>query len=208
MAKGDTVRTRSPDTRDDLIKAARKQFAAYGFYGASIAKIADELGLTKQALLYHFSRKEDLYAEVLKSISDRFLTLVQDIKNSPGTPNAKLERLFMTLYDMGRDHPRDRLIVTRELLDNKARADKVKTWYLVDFMNEITDLMIQVRRDGSLPVPVARALTYQLLGSIDYFLVSEETLRRMYGTEDYDDMKSVYPDQLRDQIRRTLAAAG
>ena len=35
----------SAETREQLIDAARRQFAGRGFYGASIASIADELGL-------------------------------------------------------------------------------------------------------------------------------------------------------------------
>ena len=66
------------DTREKLLQAAVEQFAERGFYGASIAQIAGELDLTKQALLYYFKRKEDLYAEVLKRISDRLIELDLD----------------------------------------------------------------------------------------------------------------------------------
>ena len=38
-------------TRDQFLQAAIKQFADRGFYGTSIASIAADLGLTKQALL-------------------------------------------------------------------------------------------------------------------------------------------------------------
>ena len=44
------------DTREQLLESASQLFAAKGFYGASLANIADELGLTTQALLHHFGR--------------------------------------------------------------------------------------------------------------------------------------------------------
>lgn len=44
-----------------------------GQVGASLANIADELGLTKQALLHHLGRKEKLYAEIPAWISSRML---------------------------------------------------------------------------------------------------------------------------------------
>lgn len=46
------------DTREKLLAAAHSQFADRGFYGASIAQIAGEVGLTKQALLYHLSARK------------------------------------------------------------------------------------------------------------------------------------------------------
>ena len=52
------------DTRERLLDQAEPLFAERGFYGVSIAAIASELGLTKQALLHHFGSKEKLYGEV------------------------------------------------------------------------------------------------------------------------------------------------
>ena len=62
-------------TRDQLLATARTLFAERGFYGVSIASIANEHGLTKQALLHHFSSKEKLYGEVLKEIADDFAAI-------------------------------------------------------------------------------------------------------------------------------------
>ena len=68
------------DTRDQFIEAARRPFAERGFYGTSIAAIAEELGLTKQALLHHFGTKEKLYGDVLEEISAR---VMETLKASP-----------------------------------------------------------------------------------------------------------------------------
>ena len=53
------------ETREALVEVARRLFSERGFYGVSVAAIASELGITKQALLHHFGTKEALYAEVL-----------------------------------------------------------------------------------------------------------------------------------------------
>ncbi len=68
------VMTQRPDgdTPAELIAAATRLFAARGFYGVSIAAIAEELGITKQALLHHFGNKEKLYSAVLEGIAARF----------------------------------------------------------------------------------------------------------------------------------------
>ena len=61
----ETATLANDDTREKLLNAAHSRFAERGFHGASIALIAGEVGLTKQALLYHFKRKDDLYREVI-----------------------------------------------------------------------------------------------------------------------------------------------
>ena len=57
------------DTRERLLDQAESLFAERGFYGVSIAAIANELGLTKQALLHHFGSKGKRDGEGLKRVT-------------------------------------------------------------------------------------------------------------------------------------------
>lgn len=45
-------------TRDEILSAAARQFAGVGFKGTSLQAIADEVGCSKAALLYHFPSKD------------------------------------------------------------------------------------------------------------------------------------------------------
>lgn len=49
-----------PDTRQRILDVALDLFIAQGFDGTSLRQIADELGVTKAALYYHFESKEDI----------------------------------------------------------------------------------------------------------------------------------------------------
>lgn len=48
--------------------AAVRLFSRFGFEGTSVQAIADEVGISKQALLYHFESKEGLRAAALEEI--------------------------------------------------------------------------------------------------------------------------------------------
>lgn len=52
---------RLPDTRTRILHSARKIFARYGFQGATLDLVAQDAGLTKGAVYWHFSSKNDLY---------------------------------------------------------------------------------------------------------------------------------------------------
>ena len=80
-----------PETKgpEDFIAAATGLFAAKGYYGASIAMIAAELDLTKQALLHHFGSKDALYERVLTGVADRMMLLLMEVQEDAETPEKQ-----------------------------------------------------------------------------------------------------------------------
>ncbi len=191
-------------TRAQLLGAAKRQFAERGFYGASIARVAGDVGLTKQALLYYFKRKEDLYAEVLQEISHTLLRLVRSSVHRDDAPERQFEDVLLALYYASRENPLDTQILVRELLDNQARAEKVRDWYLQPFLEEIVGIARRMNSLEGMPVSAVFCMVYQLLGSIQYFAISTATLTRMYGEGTYADFRDEFPVALRNQVRRLI----
>ncbi|HUA33248.1 MAG TPA: TetR/AcrR family transcriptional regulator [Candidatus Binataceae bacterium] len=73
-ARKQAARTPAPPTRRRgtldlvLIDAAMDLFASYGYRGTSLARIARAAGVTKGALYWHFSDKEDFFLAVLDRV--------------------------------------------------------------------------------------------------------------------------------------------
>lgn len=192
------------ETREKLLLAAKRHFADRGFYGASISQVAGEVGLTKQALLYHFKRKEDLYAEVIQDVSNRLMRFVRGAIARDEAPERQLEDILLGLYAMSREHPMDTRLLVREMLDNAARADKAKDWYLRPFLDEIVAVLQRIPGFNRVTFPAAFCMVYQLLGSIEYFTISTATLKHMYGAEPYEDFSRDFPMELRNQLHRLI----
>jgi AcrR family transcriptional regulator len=53
-------------TRDDLLQAARRLFGEKGFDGATLADIADAVGVTPAAVLRHFESKQALFQAAMQ----------------------------------------------------------------------------------------------------------------------------------------------
>ena len=190
------------DTRALLLNRAETLFAERGFYGVSIAAIANELELTKQALLHHFGSKEKLYGEVLKQISDRFELDTM----TEGDPTARLIRYFNELLSPHRFSADATRVLVRELLDNKRRADSAGTWYLKPFLERLMAMVKAVPNWSDASDAEALALIYQFLGAINYFGISQPTLTGIFGEAAYQDLQAAYPSQLEKLIRAGLAA--
>lgn len=61
-----TTRTRSEERRAEIVRAALEVIAERGYRGASLAAVAERVGLTQQGLLHYFPTKEALLVAVLK----------------------------------------------------------------------------------------------------------------------------------------------
>jgi AcrR family transcriptional regulator len=59
-------RARPEERRAEILTAARDVFAERGYRGASLAAVADRVGLTQQGVLHYFPSKDALLIEVLR----------------------------------------------------------------------------------------------------------------------------------------------
>ncbi len=194
------------NTREHLLQVARRHFAQKGFSGTSIAGIAAELGLSKQALLHHFGTKKKLYGEVLKDISARYVTRIFQTQVEISDPRLLLEELMIDQLNAQSDDKEDAQVVTRELMDNQSRAEHATQWYLKPFLDALVAIVKRIPGQEELTHPEALAIVYQFLGAINYIVMSEPTLTQMFGKEAFDELCEAYPAQLRRLIESRFEA--
>jgi len=79
MAQGNAgVDHRRTDTRERILSVALRLFASQGYTNTSLREIADELGVTKAALYFHFKTKEEILNGILGDHLDRVNAIVDD----------------------------------------------------------------------------------------------------------------------------------
>lgn len=202
MMVAEIMESRQDTARDRLLAAAHRQFAERGFYGASIAQIAGEVGLTKQALLYHFRRKEDLYREVLKGIAWRLLGAIRAGVDADKPPEQQFEELILRIYAAARANPLDSKVLMRELLEDQRSQAPAEDWFFKTYLDQIVAMLDQIETLKSFTFAQKFGHLYSLLSAIEYFTASEATLIRFYGRDEFNQIAESYPDHLRKQVRR------
>jgi AcrR family transcriptional regulator len=85
-----------PNTREDVLSAARKVFAAKGYSGTSVREVADAAQVNKAMIYYYFTDKRDLYRAVL---SGSFDTLQGVWDNSIFKSDASSRKKIETYID-------------------------------------------------------------------------------------------------------------
>ena len=83
---GDSRRT---DTRDRILAVGLRLFAERGYANTSLREIAEELGVTKAALYFHYKTKEEIVTGILRGYIDDIDALLAE---TPGGPATLAER--------------------------------------------------------------------------------------------------------------------
>lgn len=111
-------------TRAEILAAASHRFAANGFKGTSLQDIADDVGCSKAALLYHFAGKEAILAELVAPAVARLAALDAELAGLSG--DAAARRALEGFVDLVL-HFREEIAVlyheVPELLRNPAFAE-------------------------------------------------------------------------------------
>ena len=192
------------ETKIKLIKDAKNLFAKRGFYGVSLASIAEKTGVTKQALLHYFKNKENLYGEVLNDISDSYNSIVISSINSTKDPKLQLIHIFDSLLKRSLAEKEETMLLMREILDNKDRSDTSQKWYLKDFLKSLTLILSKTPNWKNASEAELLSSIYMLLGSIEYSVISEPTLNSIYGKKTYSSFINNFPQSLRNIVLITV----
>ncbi|HWD81379.1 MAG TPA: helix-turn-helix domain-containing protein [Kribbella sp.] len=82
-----TPRRSGPSTRLAIQQVALELFTRQGYEATSLREIADELGIQKPSLYYHFKGKEDILRSLFEVRGDEAEQLLDWVKQQPRTPD-------------------------------------------------------------------------------------------------------------------------
>lgn len=91
--------------RAEILAAAERIFVEHGYEGATIRKIADEVGLSSTALYMHFSEKSEILHEICRRAFCSLLEAYDEVVRQPGGPEARLRLMLQTYVHFGFDNP-------------------------------------------------------------------------------------------------------
>ena len=106
-----------PGSRQRLFVAASAEFAARGFAGANVDRIAHAAAVNKAMIYYHFDSKLALYQEVLGDMFQAVAGRVRGVAASATPPDAKLKRFVEAIADEAEARPHFPPIWFREIAE-------------------------------------------------------------------------------------------
>jgi AcrR family transcriptional regulator len=91
--------------RAEILRAAERIFVAEGYEGATIRKIADEVGVSSTCLYMHFRDKDQILLEICTAAMERLLAINSTIAESPLDPVEQVRRMLKAYVAFALDNP-------------------------------------------------------------------------------------------------------
>jgi AcrR family transcriptional regulator len=105
------------DTSAQIRDAAMRLFARDGFDGTPLQAIADDVGITKQTLLYYYPSKEELRRAVLGQLIEHWRQTLPRLLDAVTSGERKFEALTGELVRFYYADPDRARLILREMLD-------------------------------------------------------------------------------------------
>ena len=110
-------------SRERVFTAAAAEFAARGYAGANMDRIARAARLNKAMIYYHFPSKAALYREILGDMFRAVCARVRGVADSDAEPEAKLLGFIQAIAGEAQARPHFPPTWFREIADGGAHLD-------------------------------------------------------------------------------------
>jgi AcrR family transcriptional regulator len=91
--------------RTRILHAAARLYAAHGYAGTSMSRIALEAGVTKPLIFYHFETKERLFSSLLREAIERCRQADQEVLSRDIPVREQIRELLRDHVSLARQQP-------------------------------------------------------------------------------------------------------
>ncbi|MVU83198.1 TetR family transcriptional regulator [Nocardia sp. ET3-3] len=125
------------DSRARILKTALTLFAERGYHAVSVREIAEQVSLTKTAVLYHFPSKSDIVAALVEPLLADSGALLESVRRLPDPP-ARRWAVLEGLLDIWLRHS---ALLRMQMQDQALSADDATYARLRDIALTAQDLI-------------------------------------------------------------------
>lgn len=171
---------RATDSRARLLDAAASEFAAKGFDGAKVDRIAARARVNKAMLYYHFPNKAALYREILLDVFGAVADAVEPATASAGlAPEDQLRAFVAAIASSAVTRPCFPPIWLREIAEGGRRLDEPVIAEMHRVMQALVGVLQAGRRAGRFRDVHPLLVQLAIVGPLLLFAASPPVRKRL-----------------------------
>jgi TetR/AcrR family transcriptional regulator len=141
--------TTTVTTRDAVFDSAATLFANGGFDGVSVDDIAQDAGVNKAMIYYHFADKLALYRSVLADGLSKMGATAHAIATAPDSPQSKLDQFIEAFVRMTELRPWMPALMLREIAEGAPRLDVATMEHMRTVIGSFISILQQGQDSGA-----------------------------------------------------------
>jgi TetR/AcrR family transcriptional regulator len=197
-------------SRARILAAAEEAFASMGFHGTGLRDVAAAAGMPLAGVVYHFPKKEALYAAVLEEIAAELMArlgLPLDVFDDAPAYRVRLDAVIDALALWAAQRPDRVRLLLREVMDNAARVAKASRLPLAPMLTSLVTFVAHGANLGILHPRSPEIAVLHVVGALSYFAVTRPTLRRIVGAERERALAVTYASEFHELASRALGVS-
>lgn len=149
--------------------AAIDMFASRGFEGTRVDQLADQAGVNKAMISYHFGGKRGLYNEILSATFEEADRRFGAIERSDASADVRLLEFIRVFADMAMTRPALPLMVLREVLSGGLHIDDHLLPQFLALFRLVQGIIDQGIKEGTFKAVNPYLTHISLLGSLVFY---------------------------------------
>jgi AcrR family transcriptional regulator len=186
---------------DRILEAAQRVLAAQGFSGTTIARVAEEAGVSRGLLHYYFDDKEDMLAQMLRRSTEESWQIVGAIMARSRSAEELADHIVVAMREYTRTHEGSLSLLAEglALARNHPRIQQEMTALHREGQKVFADAFAVLRAEGKVDISMpARGLSTILIALFDGLGLELQTIS---GLADEEETWTAF----RETVRRLLA---
>jgi AcrR family transcriptional regulator len=181
---------RRESRKEQIFSVGARLFAQQGYERTSLQEVADLLGLTKPALYYYYSSKEQLLYEIMCFVMDRVLADVVEVVALEAPGVEKVRALIHRYLGFFAAHPHELTLMSTAggSLGPEFRQDIVQRER--EYLGHVRAIVADVFRENSQDGLDHTAVSFALIGGMSWIF------------KWYDPQGRIDPDELAEVFTR------
>ena len=185
--------------------AAAAEFAARGYAGANVDRIARAARLNKAMIYYHFKSKAALYREILRDMFGAVRSRVGAVAASDLSPEDKIRAYIAAIAIEADARPHFPPIWLREIAEGAGHVDATTLGYVREVLTALGGIIAEGVRRGRFQPAHPLLVQGGIIAPLMFFLATAP-LRRKLARAGISGVSAVSRDMVVAQIQRLTLA--
>jgi AcrR family transcriptional regulator len=157
-----------PERKHEIVLAAARLFDVHGFGPVTVDEIAGEVGVSKAAIYYYFSSKQEILEEVFRHVEQYVHENFDRRSDATDDPLALLRGVIFDLLEMHNQLPSHQRVYVHSVADLSPDVLAEVVASKEDYRRKVGDALLIARARGLVAFEETRITVQQILGMGSY----------------------------------------